>query len=37
VLSDNKPYVVDVWIDRTEDVMPMIPAGGSLDDIIYDL
>jgi acetolactate synthase-1/2/3 large subunit len=37
VLSDTEPYIVDVWIDRTEDVKPMIPPGGSLDDIIYDL
>jgi acetolactate synthase-1/2/3 large subunit len=36
VLSDDDPYVVDVWIDRTEDVRPMIPPGGSLDDIMYD-
>ncbi len=36
VLSDNKPYVVDVWIDRKEDVKPMIPPGGSLGDLIYD-
>jgi acetolactate synthase-1/2/3 large subunit len=34
VLSDDRPYVVDVWIGRTEDVKPMIPPGGSLDDII---
>ncbi len=37
VLGDDKPWIVDVWIDRTEDVKPMIPPGGSLDDIIYDL
>jgi acetolactate synthase-1/2/3 large subunit len=37
MLSDNEPYIVDVWIDRTEDVKPMIPPGGSIDDIIYDL
>jgi acetolactate synthase-1/2/3 large subunit len=36
VLSDDKPYVVDVWIDRTENVKPMIPPGGSLAEIIYD-
>ncbi|MFO1428983.1 MAG: biosynthetic-type acetolactate synthase large subunit [Candidatus Competibacteraceae bacterium] len=37
VLSDNDPYVVDVWIDRNEDVKPMIPPGGTLDDIIYEV
>lgn len=36
VLSDDRPYVVDIWVDRTEDVRPMIPPGGSLDDLIYD-
>lgn len=36
MLSDDRPYIVDVWVDRTEDVRPMIPPGGSLDDMIYD-
>jgi len=36
-LEEDGPCVVDVWIDRTEDVKPMIPPGGSLADIIYDL
>jgi acetolactate synthase-1/2/3 large subunit len=36
VFGDNKPYVVDVWIDRTEDVKPMIPPGGTFDDLIYE-
>jgi acetolactate synthase-1/2/3 large subunit len=36
VLSNNEPYLVDVWIDKQEDVKPMIPPGGSLDDIIAD-
>lgn len=35
-LSDDQPYIVDVWIDKHEDVKPMIPPGGSLDDIIAD-
>jgi acetolactate synthase-1/2/3 large subunit len=35
-LGDDSPYVVDVWVGRTEDVRPMIPPGGALDDIIYD-
>jgi acetolactate synthase-1/2/3 large subunit len=34
-LSDDDPYVVDVWVDRLEDVKPMIPPGGSLEDMIY--
>ncbi len=36
VMSDTKPTIVDVWIDRVEDVKPMIPPGGTLDAIIYD-
>lgn len=36
VLSHHEPYLVDVWIDKQEDVKPMIPPGGSLDDIIAD-
>jgi acetolactate synthase-1/2/3 large subunit len=36
VLQDDRPYVVDVWIERTEDVKPMIPPGGALSDIICD-
>jgi acetolactate synthase-1/2/3 large subunit len=35
VLSDDSPYVVDVWVDRLEDVKPMIPPGGTLEDMIY--
>jgi acetolactate synthase-1/2/3 large subunit len=35
-LRDDRPYVVDVWIERTEDVKPMIPPGGGLSDIICD-
>jgi len=35
-LSDKHPWVIDVWIDREEDVIPMIPPGGSLEDIIFD-
>jgi acetolactate synthase-1/2/3 large subunit len=31
------PCVVDVWVERTEDVRPMIPPGGSLADLIHDL
>ena len=36
VLRDDKPYVVDVWVDRNENVKPMIPPGGTLSDMIYD-
>ncbi len=36
-LAHPGPCVVDVWVDRTEDVRPMIPPGGSLADLIHDL
>jgi len=36
-LDYDGPCVVDVWIDRTEDVKPMIPPGGTLADMIHDL
>ncbi|MCP5158883.1 MAG: biosynthetic-type acetolactate synthase large subunit [Gammaproteobacteria bacterium] len=35
-LAHDGPCVVDVWIDRTEDVKPMIPPGGTLADMIHD-
>ncbi|MCP5449898.1 MAG: biosynthetic-type acetolactate synthase large subunit [Gammaproteobacteria bacterium] len=35
-LAHDGPCVVDVWVDRTEDVKPMIPPGGTLADIIHD-
>ena len=33
-LEKNAPCVIECLIDRNEKVLPMIPAGGSLDDII---
>ncbi len=36
-LSDpNEPYLLDVIVERTENVYPMIPAGGSYYDTIVD-
>jgi acetolactate synthase-1/2/3 large subunit len=35
-LSNEGPYLVDIWIDKQEDVKPMIPPGGALNDIIAD-
>lgn len=35
VFSDNKPWVVDVWIDKFENVLPIIPAGKGIKDIIF--
>jgi acetolactate synthase-1/2/3 large subunit len=34
VFNDNKPYLVDVWIDKAENVMPMIPAGKGISDLL---
>ena len=33
----NGPYVVDCKIDKDEFVLPMLPPGGSMDDIIVEL
>ena len=30
----NKPFVIDAKIDRDEFVLPMLPPGGAIDDII---
>ncbi|HOA85224.1 MAG TPA: thiamine pyrophosphate-dependent enzyme, partial [Bacillota bacterium] len=30
----DRPFVIDCRIDTDENVLPMIPAGGSIDDII---
>ena len=30
----NKPVVIDVRIDKDEMVLPMLPPGGAIDDII---
>lgn len=30
----DRPFVIDCKIDMDENVLPMIPAGGSIDDII---
>jgi acetolactate synthase-1/2/3 large subunit len=33
---DDRPVVVDFQVDYREKVYPMVPAGGSNDDIILD-
>ena len=33
-LSHNGPYLIDAMIDKDEFVLPMLPPGGSIDDII---
>ncbi|MBP1543052.1 MAG: biosynthetic-type acetolactate synthase large subunit [Oscillospiraceae bacterium] len=35
--SANGPYVIDCRIDKDEFVLPMLPPGGSMDDIIVKL
>ena len=30
----NRPVVIDTWIDKDEFVLPMLPPGGAIDDII---
>lgn len=34
-LAHDGPCVVDVWVERAEDVKPMIPPGGTLADLIH--
>ena len=33
-LDSDKPVVIDCRIDRDEKVLPMIPAGGKMEDTI---
>ena len=33
-MQHNGPFVIDVMIDKDEFVLPMLPPGGSIDDII---
>jgi len=32
--SENGPYLIECVIDKDEFVLPMLPPGGSMDDII---
>ncbi len=36
-LKINGPVVIDTYIDKDEFVLPMLPPGGSIDDIITDV
>ena len=36
-LTINGPVVIDTYIDKDEFVLPMLPPGGSIDDIITDV
>ena len=33
-MAHDGPYLIDAYIDRDEFVLPMLPPGGSMDDII---
>ena len=35
-LAINGPVVIDTLIDKDEFVLPMLPPGGSIDDIIVE-
>ncbi len=35
MLKDDKPFVLEVRIPKLENVMPMIPAGGTIEDILF--
>ena len=36
-INTNGPVVIDTYIDKDEFVLPMLPPGGSIDDIITDV
>jgi len=36
MLDAKEPYILDVMVPYTEHVLPMIPAGGTYKDIIYE-
>ena len=36
MLDAKEPYVLDVMVPYTEHVLPMIPAGGTYKDVIYE-
>jgi acetolactate synthase-1/2/3 large subunit len=36
MLDSDEPYVLDVMVPYTEHVLPMIPAGGTYKDVIYE-
>jgi acetolactate synthase-1/2/3 large subunit len=36
MLDANEPYVLDVMVPYTEHVLPMIPAGATYKDVIYE-
>ena len=35
--AQNKPYLIDCKIDKDEFVLPMLPPGGSIEDIIVSI
>ena len=36
-MKHDGPYLIDAIIDKDEFVLPMLPPGGSVDDIITDV
>ncbi len=34
---EDKPVIIDFWIEEEENVFPMVPAGASLDEVITSL
>ena len=35
--AENRPYLIDCAVDCNEFVLPMLPPGGSIDDIITEI
>ena len=36
VFNDDEPYLIDLLVDHTANVYPMVPAGCGLDEIVGD-
>lgn len=32
----DRPFLIDVWVEEEENVYPMVPAGGSIDQMMVD-
>jgi acetolactate synthase-1/2/3 large subunit len=34
--TTDRPFVIDFRVEREENVMPMVPAGGTIDQMLVD-
>jgi len=33
---NDRPFIIDAWVEQEENVYPMVPAGGSIDQMMVD-